>query len=693
MKQNLILHAHQMAQQTERKRAPFGTWVSPITAGSITKNANSIEDILVDSVTNTIYHLERRPSEKGRSVLVETVSGKDVVGPEWNVRTGAQEYGGGAAIVHNGHGYFSNFSDGRIYRVDLKGDKPATPEPLTPADKPHRYANFALHPSKSEYLVAVLEDHTDENPSEAKTSLVVVNTSAQTISPLVSGADFYALPRFSPDGSRIVWQQWFHPDMPWLGGQIYVAETSFSSDNLTIANPKHIAGVKEKISASYPAWATNTTLIYTSDVSGFVNPWKYDVATETPSSLLDKPLDYDFAPPFWSLGEFPYAVVSEGKGVVFVAIEDGRDVIYYVSLVSSGPSVTRIASPYVSVGAPRSLTQGEIVFAGQKGDTKKQIVKTSVSSLINQRAEFEVIKPPSAESSGPAEPELSPDLVSLPRPITLELPDNKGPLYVVYYAPHNPQYEGSSIEGESPPCVVSIHGGPTGYVGQGLDWRKQYFTSRGWGWLDVNYSGSSGYGRAYIERLDGNWGISDVQDSIHAARSLSSAPYNLIDPKRITIRGGSAGGFTVLAAISTAPTESDLTVFAAAQSSYGISDLEKLEEFTHKFESKYLDKLIFGAEGGRTKEERDVVYQARSPIFHVDRIKTPLLILQGSIDKVVPKEQAELIYDSIKAKGGLVEYKLYDGEGHGWRKEENLRDSLDRELDFYGRVLGITRAA
>jgi len=276
---------------------------------------------------------------------------------------------------------------------------------------------------------------------------------------------------------------------------------------------------------------------------------------------------------------------------------------------------------------------------------------------------------------------LPSDIISEPQPITLKVAPTNSPLYVVYYPPWNPAYTGSSIEGERPPCIVEVHGGPTGFVGQGLSWSKQYFTSRGWGWLDVNYGGSSGYGRKYIERLNNNWGVVDVQDCILAPQVLSSAPYNLVDPKRLIIRGGSAGGFTTLAALSIA---SDVSVFAAATSLYGVSDLKKLAEFTHKFESRYLDHLM-----GGTIDEVPEVYEARSPIHHADKIVVPLLILQGEIDMVVPKGQAEAIYKSIQDRGGVVEYKLYAGEGHGWRQEVNMRDAYERELGFYERILGV----
>ncbi|KAF8797775.1 alpha/beta-hydrolase [Phlegmacium glaucopus] len=649
--------------------APYGTWTSPVTAEAITKGAIGIADVIVDRVTSEVYHIESRPSEAGRNVLVHTASGQDVVGAGWNVRTAAQEYGGAAAIVHNKIAYYSNLSDGGVYQVNDGGQ----PERVTPVGKPYRYACLEPHPKKPHLLVSILEDHTHSDPSDVVTTLVVINTVTKSLHPLVSGADFYALPRFSPDGNHITWQQWHHPDMPWEGGEVYIADVIIDDDTLSLKDQIHVAGVRGKVSACYPSWRNNDNLIFTSDESGYVNPWKYTNGKASP--LFPEPIAEDFGAPFWSLGNSFYALIDkEGKFALFSAIKNGRDVLYLVDL-GGGSQPKLIENPFVVIDSVRtvSLEREQVVFRGQKTDETPAILRCSLSSLIKE--EFVVLKPAS-------EAPLPRDIISQPQPITLKVPPNDSPLHVIYYPPYNPKYSGSSIKGERPPCIVSIHGGPTGLTKQGLNWGTQYYTSRGWGWLDVNYGGSSGYGRKYIERLASNWGIVDVQDSITAAQTLGSPAYDLIDNKRLVIRGGSAGGFTVLAALSIA---SDVKAFAAATSLYGVSDLRKLYEFTHKFESKYLAKLV-----GGTPEEVSEVYKARSPIYHADNIVSPLLILQGEIDAVVPKSQAESIYNSIKKRGGVVEYKLYPGEGHGWRKEENMRDACERELAFYQRALKLT---
>ncbi|KAF8152590.1 alpha/beta-hydrolase [Crassisporium funariophilum] len=658
--------------------APYGTWSSPITAEAITKGANSIADVIVDRVTSEVYHIESRPSEAGRNVLVHTGSNRDVVGPAWNVRTSAQEYGGAPAIVHNAVAYFSNLSDGRIYRVKEGGE----PEAVSPEEKPYRYACFEPHPNHPHLLLSVLEDHTTDIPSEIVTTLVVVNTDTKTIHPLLSGADFYALPKFSPNGNRLAWQQWYHPDMPWEGGEVHIADVLVDADGtISVSNNVHVAGVRGEIGAGYPAWANNDNLIFTSDESGYTNPWKYGNGKASP--LFPEPVAEDFAHPYWVFHYSPYAILDQGgKTGLWNAVKDGRDVLYLVDL-NGGSMPKPVESPFVVVEVMRTVSfeTQEVVFIGQKTNEKESIVQCSLTSLTN--LDLKVLKGAAAAKVGSAGGDLPRELISEPQPITLKVPPTDAPLHVVYYPPHNPSYSGSSIEGEKPPCIVNVHGGPTGFTTQGLNWGKQYFTSRGWAWLDVNYGGSSGYGRQYIERLVGKWGVVDVQDCITAAKTLSSSSYDLIDSKRLFIRGGSAGGFTVLATLSTA---SDLSVFAAATSLYGVSDLQKLSEFTHKFESRYLDKLV-----GGTYEEVPDVYNARSPIYHADNIVSPLLILQGEIDMVVPKDQAESIYNSIKDRGGVVEYKLYPGEGHGWRQEANMRDSLERELGFYERVLGLKK--
>ncbi|KAF7291529.1 Peptidase-S9 domain-containing protein [Mycena kentingensis (nom. inval.)] len=624
--------------------APYGTWNSPISASNITKASVRLAEAVVDSGTGKVYHLEGRPSEGGRNVLVASETGQDAVGKEWNVRSGVHEYGGAPAVVHNGVIYFSHIGDGRVYMQTAGGEA----RPVTPDNKEYRYADIAVHPIHPHILVAIWEDHTNATtPASVSNKLCVIDTQANVVSELVSGADFYASPKFSPDGSKIVWKNWMLPYMPWETADLFIAD--FDAQTLAISNSSRIAGGSPSISISYPSWANASTILFTSDASGYINPWKYDVETRTASPLLPEPLSEDFGEPTWLLGWWPYAVIQQGTSVVFSAFRDGRAVLYLIDVVSG--TRTLVENPYVAIQSVHSVR-------GRRGGLHRL---------------------PGRRCPGDSSLYLN---ANLERHILHHCFQTfLGPIHVVYYPPTNPDYTGTSVSGELPPCVVHAHGGPTSFTSQALEITTQYYTSRGWAWLNVNFGGSSAYGRAYIERLAKTWGVVDVEDCIQAAKILSSAEYALIDPKRTVIRGGSSGGLTALGAVSTS---SDLTAFAAATSMYGISDLRGLVADTHKFESGYMVGLL----GGDLKEIPQI-YAERSPVDHADKIVAPLLILQGDIDRVVPKEQSEVIYESIKRRGGVVEYKLYEGEGHGFRKEDTVVDALERELAFYERVLQI----
>ncbi|KAH7914907.1 Alpha/Beta hydrolase protein [Hygrophoropsis aurantiaca] len=665
------------------QRSPYGTWKSPIDAPSITQNSITISDVFVDPIRTDVYHIERRPSENGRSVIVKTRSGLDVFDEKWNARTAVHEYGGCAAIAHDGAIYFSHVTDGRVYKIEAPN---ALPVPVTPdVHKVYRYGNFATCPFHPTLLVCVLEDHTKDTPQTVINTLCAIDTTSQTVHPLVSGADFYAAPSFSPDGTKLIWQEWNHPDMPWTGSAIYIVDVTLESQptRLSITNRVLVAGRDADISVSFASWLSNDAILFLSDANGgYRNPWKYSLLFEEAQPVLNSPIAEDFGPPYKTLGMSPYAPLDpKGESALFVAYRDGRSVLYVVDLVGGAPP-QEIRCPFVDIMAVRQVDHDnpEVVFSGLKstegsGVTFCHIVPTSSGFMPNFRPSTHDDSIESTTSS------LS-SFISLPRPMTLKCTDGK-PLYVVYYAPFSPAYSGSNVAGEQPPCVLNVHGGPTNIALQTLDWTKQYFTSRGWAWLDVNYSGSSTYGRAYMERLKGNWGELDVQDCIDAAQILSSPPYSLIDLLRTVIRGGSAGGFAVLAAASTAK----VSVFAAGTASYGISNLISLGNESHKFELRYLEGLMGGSD-----DEVHNVYVARSPIFHAENIVIPLLVLHGADDRIVPKNQSEEIVAKIQAQGGKVKYKLFDGEGHGWQKAETKRVALEEELKWYNEVLGLSNA-
>ncbi|KAJ7810849.1 alpha/beta-hydrolase [Mycena olivaceomarginata] len=659
--------------------AAYGTWSSPLTVESITDTDNvaDLVDILVDPLTSKVYHIEKRPAEGGRDTLLETETGREitVASGNWDVKSKVNGYGGGPAIVYGGVTYFSHVKDGRVYRVNVDGARDL-PEPITPENPSHKFANLDVYPLDPTILVGVFEDSTgSSSPAKVVNSLCFINVSTKTVSPLDSDASFYSTPKFSADGKRLVWVEWDLPDMPWNGTEIWVADVVPTSGSFELKNPRHVAGEHGKISVAYPTWASNDTILFTCDASGFENPWSYDCATGIAKPVLETSLAEAFAQrdPPKKFGWSACAVANtEGTAAVFTAIKDGRSVLYHVDLPTGKAEL--LPSPYVEIEDLRSLRRDlqQVVFIGTGVDSTPGLIRCTLSAKSPSQPEAVFVNLQSGITHGSL---LPAEYISLPRPLSLLVPHETGsrPVHVIYYAPNNPQYTG--LEGEKPPCVLNVHGGPVGLSPQSFNATKQFFTTRGWGLLkperlDVNYGGSSGYGRAYMERLRGAWGVVDVEDCIYAARIISAAPYDLIDPKRIVIRGSSAGGFTTLAALSL---RADAGVFAAGCSLYGISDLRRLELESHKFESGYLTMLV----GSDPQVMLD-----RSAVFHAEKIVAPLLILQGDADTAVPLIQAE-------GMAGVVEYKIYPGEGHGWKRKDTIQDALRREIRFYNRVLGI----
>ncbi|KIJ14238.1 hypothetical protein PAXINDRAFT_169858 [Paxillus involutus ATCC 200175] len=660
--------------------APYGKWESPITPDTIVQGSISFDDVFVDSTKNTLYHIERRPEDNGRYVIVDTFATQDVIPSPYSARTGVHEYGGAAAIAYGDIVYFSNYADNRVYSVKTTPQKSfGLPEPVTPENSKYRYANFAVHPIRHDLLVSVLEDHTVDTPQTVISTLCVINTTRKAVFPLVVDADFYASPSFNASGTKMAWQEWYHPDMPWEGSLIYVSDVLVQADTIVVLNKKHVAGEMITKSVSYPTWSSDTTLVFTSDeLGGFQNPFVYSTSTGLTQLALPAPIAEDFGGPAWTLGNYPYALLDDPKGgnkkyAAFTAFRDGRNVLYIASLSEPRQLVEVMDFPFSVAEHIRGIRGTSIVFTASKSDAPGGIFLCTFSGASFAPMYHRL------KSSSSASASVNEEYISPPKPMTLYR-DGK-PLYVVYYAPKNPKYVGSSIPGEKPPCIVGSHGGPTSMEAQVLSWTKMYYTSRGYAWLDVNYGGSSGYGREYISRLAGNWGVVDVQDCQDAPKMLAAAPHALIDGARVALRGGSAGGFTTLAALSI---PQDTSYFKAAASSYGISDLVSLAQFTHKFELKYMDKLL-----GGSPQEIPEVYAARSPVNHAGRITSPLLVLQGDQDKVVPPEQSEKIVNTIIEHGGAdrVEYHIFQGEGHGWRLATTIKAALQFEHNWYDKKL------
>ncbi len=625
---------------------PYGAWSSPITAASLAEGAIGLADLRV--ADGQLYWLETRPAEGGRLVIMTTEGalneGGDVrqLTPEgFNARTRVHEYGGAPYVVAPGGIWFSHFRDQKLYWQAWG----AAPEALTPEG--YRYADAV--PLSGGGLIAVREDHTD--PANVRNAIVRLSGTAGAGQVLYGDADFVAYPRLSPDGKRLAWIAWDFPAMPWDQTRLYVADLG----DVALGEITQVAG-GDGVSVIEPQWGADGMLTWLSDESGFWN--LYDDRDGAPRPIL--PRRAEFGGPLWQLGQANYAIMDDGH-IVAAAREAGGETLLVIDPIAS--AARPIALPFLALGSLQRLDQGRIAAIAYSAHESAAVVVVDIAS-----GAFEVVRRPSpaavlAACIAPVEP--------------ISFPSAGGrTAHALYYPPTNPDFAAST--GEKPPLIVQAHGGPTGAASGAFSLSNQFWTSRGFALVDVDYGGSSGYGRPYRQLLDGQWGIVDVEDVIAAARHLADA--GRVDPKRIAIHGGSAGGFTVLAALS----QSD--VFSAGGDFYGVADLEALARDTHKFESRYLDGLIGPWPAAKA------VYDERSPINHLDGFTAPLIILQGAEDPVVPPNQAHMIRDALRSKGVPVAYLEFPGEGHGFRRAENIIRAKAAELYFYGKVFGFEPA-
>ncbi len=605
---------------------PYGFWKSPITSDLIVAKSIGLSEVQLDG--SDVYWLESRPDEAGRSVLVSLSAG-DVTPQPFNVRTRVHEYGGGAWTVADGVLYFSNDSDRRLYRLDRGA---AAPRPITP-EGPWRYADGIIDKHRDRWI-GVREDHAVEG-REPVNQIVAIDAAGTRV--LAAGHDFYSSPRLSPDGRKLAYLAWDHPRMPWVGTTLYMQD-------LEGGEPVEIAG-GERESIFQPEWSPDGALYFVSDRTGWWNLYTGDRAVAA--------MPAEFGRPQWVFGMSAYAFAGPGR-IVASYIEQGLTRLALIDVNTS--ALTPIDLPYTDFSSVRS-SGDRVVFRAGSATTPAGIVLLDLATGHHQ-----TLKQSTNAADDPALARYFTNVEAIEYPTT-----GDRTAFGLYYPAFNPDYTAPS--GDMPPLLVKCHGGPTSAASSTLDLRTQYWTSRGIAVLDVNYGGSTGYGREYRERLDGNWGIVDVDDSVAGARYL--ADRGLVDRNRTVIAGGSAGGYTVLAALTFRD------YFRGGASYYGVSDLAVLARDTHKFESRYLDSLI-GA--WPTMEE---LYRERSPIFHTERLSAPVIFFQGEEDSVVPPNQAELMVDALHKKGTPVGYLLYAGEQHGFRKAENIKRSLDAELYFY----------
>jgi dipeptidyl aminopeptidase/acylaminoacyl peptidase len=621
--------------------APYGSWKSPITADLIVSSTIGIGAPRLDG--EDVYWLEGRPQERGRQVIMHLKPNSKVeeLNPApFNARTRVHEYGGGEYLVAGGSVYFSNFADQRIYRA-VGGEEPV---PVT-HDETMRYADYVLDAGRNR-LIAVREDHSREG-EEATNGIAAIDleTGAETL--LVSGADFYSTPRLSPDGTRLAWLAWNHPNMPWDGTELYVANLNVAG---TLATPRRVAGGPAE-SIFQPQWSPDSTLYFVSDRTGWWNLYReVNLSVEQVTNI-----DAEFGSPQWVFGMSTYAFASDG---MIVAAYNRQGTWQLCTIDTASGELTDIETPFTSFGSIQAVGDRVAFTAGSPDAFSAVCLYDLATGLI------EVLKRSS-------EIEVAAGYIS--KPETIEFPTENGlAAFGFFYAPQNKDY--AAPEGERPPLFVMSHGGPTAATSATFSLRTQYWTSRGIAVLDVNYGGSSGYGRPYRERLNGTWGITDVDDCSNGALYL--AEQGRVDGERLAITGGSAGGFTTLAALAFRD------VFKLGTSHFGVADLESLALDTHKFESRYLDSLI-----GPYPERRDL-YIERSPIHHVDGLNCPVAFFQGLEDKIVPPNQAETMVAALKEKGLPVAYLAFEGEQHGFRQAENIKRALDGEQYFLSRVFG-----
>lgn len=626
--------------------APYGTWKSPITTDLIAGKAISLQELAVDG--DDIYWIESHPKEGGRyTIMRRTPDGRIVecTPPEFYTRTTVHEYGGGAFTAADGVLYFANYRDQHLYRQRV-GE---SPELLTPGDG-YRYADLVVDRQRDR-LICIREDHT--SGTEAVNTIVSVSLhGGDNGRILVQGNDFYSNARLSLDGSRLAFLTWNHPNMPWDGCRLWVADVKRDG---TLQKARRVAGGPTE-SVFQPEWSPDGVLHFVAESSGWWNLYRWD-GTKLKALY---PMQAEFGLPQWVFGMSTYGFASPTR-ILCCYSQDG---IWHLAwLDTSIEELTPIETSYTDITDIR-LGKGFAAFIAGSPTEPSAVVRMDLETgrMEPLKRAFEVT--------------VDPGYFSIPQSITYPT-DGGQEAHAIYYPPANKDF--TAPKRERPPLIVISHGGPTGAASAVLRYSIQYWTSRGFALLDVNYGGSVGYGRDYRQRLNGNWGIVDVADCCNAALYLVEK--GLADRNRLAIRGGSAGGYTTLACLTF---RSD--VFKAGASHYGLSELEVFVKDTHKFESRYLFSLI-----GPYPARKDL-YIGRSPINFIQNLSAPLILFQGAEDKVVPPSQSQMMFEAVRAKHIPVAYLLFNGEQHGFRQAENIKRSLEAELYFYSKVFGFNLA-
>ncbi|CAF0731439.1 unnamed protein product [Rotaria sordida] len=637
------------------KKMSYGTWLSPIQSSLIVENILTLSEIEIDEKGN-IYWLELRPLENGRYVLRSNKQQDDLISKTFNCRTRVHEYGGGSYIVKNNIIYFSNFNDQRIYKLDIKENN--LPIPLTNESNNSslRYADFTIDLIRQQ-LICVHENHQSENDVQNTIISISLKNSSSIIT-LDSGYDFYSSPKISPDGKYLIWICWNHPNMPWDQTELWIGEfNNNNEENLLLVNKKKLFG-KINESILQPQWSPDGKFIYfISDQNGWWNIYRFNINDQSFEHVYN--MEAEFGGPAWQFGASYYDFDSD-ENIITVYWKNGIAKLNRINVQTKTLIPLTATEEYTNIGSVHVYKQN-VYFIGSSSIKPTEIVEynleTNTKKIICRSTNLT----------------FDSRYLSVPEMITFKTGDNDDDVaYGFYYPPKNDDYQIPTKTNELPPLLVRSHGGPTSATTSSFNLRIQYWTSRGFALLDVNYRGSTGYGRKFRDSLKYNWGIYDVQDCIAGAKHL--VQQNKVDRNRLTIDGGSAGGYTTLCALTM------FDYFSAGASHYGVSDLELLARDTHKFEARYLDQLV-----GEYPAKKDL-YIERSPINYVKNLSKPIIFFQGTEDKIVLPSQAEIMVNALREKKLPVAYVLFEGEQHGFRKAENIRKSLDGQFYFFSKI-------
>jgi len=628
-------------ENSTKKTAPSGSWASPIKADLISSGKINIEQVELDG--KKIYWNESRPYEEGRNVIVTKDSDgniTDLIPPSYNARTRVHEYGGGSFTVNDGIVYFSNFKDQQIY-IRTKEEEII---PLTTVKNTY-YADLIID-IKHKRIICVREDHRNAGNEPVNSIVSASLKGSNEVQVLIKGNDFYSSPRLSPNGKKLAFLTWNHPQMPWDGTELWVAE--IRQDGI-LGKKEKVAGGKQE-SIFQPEWSPNNFLYFVSDRNNWWNLYKFKNGQVEPLLLMEA----DFGVPAWLFGLSTYGFYSKNK-IACSYTQNGE--WHLATLNTETKEFDKIETEFTNISLLKAKDNFLVINAASptKPATLLRLnLDTSTTKVFRKSLNVSIDS----------------DYISVPKPISFPSKGDKA--YGFYYPPENKDYKGN--EREIPPLIVTVHGGPTSSVSPALDLKKQFWTSRGFAVFDVNYGGSSGYGRKYRDRLKSMWGVIDVDDCINGVKYLLRE--GKADRNRLIIRGGSAGGYMVLCALTFR------NFFQAGASYYGVSDLVKLTKETHKFEAHYLDSLI-----GKYPEDIEL-YRKRSPINFADKLSTPVIFFQGLEDKIVPPEQSESFVSVLEKKGIPVAYIVFEKEQHGFRRAESIKHCLEAELYFYSRIFG-----